>query len=110
MRRKGIVLVLILLILSVSSACYAQTAFEKSMRKLGRGVANTVTGWIEVPKQIYEVGKDENIGLGLTYGLVKGVGMGIVRTGAGVIDIVTFPFPINDYEPLLEPEFVFESE
>lgn len=110
MKRRVLVLMLILFILSVSSTCYAQSAFEKSMRKFGRGIANTVTGWIEIPKQIYEVSKEDNIGLGLTYGLAKGVGMSIIRTGSGVVDVVTFPFPINDYDPLLEPEFVFEQE
>lgn len=94
----------------MSSTCYAQGALEKCLRKLGRGIANTATGWMEVPKQMYIVSTEENIGLGLTWGLAKGVGMGVVRTGAGVLDTATFPFPINDYEPLLEPEFVFEQE
>ena len=43
--------------------------------------------------------------------LAKGIGMTIVRTGAGIYEVVTFPFPIpEDYGPVLEPEFVFSEE
>jgi putative exosortase-associated protein (TIGR04073 family) len=46
----------------------------------------------------------------MTIGLAKGVGMTIVRTGAGVYETVTFPFPIPEgYGPVLEPEFVFKA-
>ncbi len=113
MKKTGLILlslVLVVAILTTASTSYAQNAFEKSMRKLGRGIVNTTTGWMEIPKQIYTESTDKNIAVGLTYGTAKGVGMGLVRTGAGVIDTVTFPFPINDYSPLLEPEFVFEKK
>lgn len=104
---KGIVVSLVILaILNVASAAYAQNM----LRKLGRGVANILTGWIELPKNIYETSVEENVGMGLTVGLAKGIGMSIVRTGAGVYDTITFPFPIpEDYEPLLEPEYVLSE-
>lgn len=106
--KKGLVKVVvvglvILTMLSVSSMCYAQNA----LRKLGRGLANVLTGWIEIPKNIYDTSVEENIGMGLTVGLAKGIGMTVVRTGAGIYETITFPFPLpEDYEPLLEPEFV----
>lgn len=49
--------------------------------------------------------------MGLTIGLAKGLGMSVIRTGAGIYDAVTFPFPVpQDYEPLLEPEYVLGEE
>ena len=40
-------------------------------------------------------------------GTFIGIGRTVIRTGAGVYDVVTFPFPIQDYDPILEPEYVF---
>lgn len=104
---KGVIVSLVILtLLSVSSIGYAQTM----LKKLGRGLANILTGWIELPNQIYKTSVEENVGMGLTVGLAKGIGMTVVRTGAGLYDTVTFPFPIpEDYEPLLEPEYVLSE-
>ncbi len=89
---------------SAVTVCYAQDPFTK----LGRGVANTLTGWVEVPKNIYSTSVEENAFAGMTLGLAKGAGMGIVRTSAGIYEIATFPFPLpGDYRPILEPEYVF---
>ncbi len=88
----------------ISQPCYAQDAFTK----LGRGVSNTLTGWVELPKNIYNTSAEDNAFAGLTLGTAKGVGMAIVRTGAGLYEVATFPFPINpEYRPVLEPEYVF---
>jgi putative exosortase-associated protein (TIGR04073 family) len=92
--------------LGMATQCYAQDP----AKKLGRGVANILTGWVELPKNIYETSVEENVLSGLTMGLAKGVGMTIVRTGAGLYETVTFPFPIpEDYQPVLEPEYVFSE-
>jgi len=103
--KKGIIVIVALItILCVASTCYAQDPGKKLMR----GLANVVTGWVELPKNIYETSVEENVFAGLTIGLAKGIGMTIVRTGAGVYETITFPFPIpEDYAPVLEPEFVF---
>jgi len=115
---KGIKIVLsgalILCFIAVALPVFAQegSVVEKMGKKLGRGLVNVATGWIELPKNIYDTSVETNNPLmGLTYGLVKGVGMTVVRTGAGAYDVVTFLFPIpEDYEPLLDPEFVFEEK
>lgn len=108
MKYKGIIIaVVMVMVLAVASASYAQDP----AKKLGRGLANVLTGWIELPKNIYDTSVEENPLAGLTIGLAKGVGMTIVRTGAGIYEVVTFPFPIpEDYGPVLEPEFVFSEE
>lgn len=94
----------IALMLSVTTVCFAQDPFTK----LGRGVANVLTGWVELPKNIYNTSVEENAFAGLTVGLARGAGMTIVRTGAGIYEIATFPFPLpQDYKAILEPEYVF---
>ena len=104
MKKGFIVIVAVLMIFSLSANSYAQDPGQKLMR----GLANVLTGWIELPKNIYETSVEDNVFTGLTIGLAKGIGMTIVRTGAGVYELVTFPFPIpEDYAPVLEPEYVF---
>ncbi len=103
--KKGLIMaVVMIMVLAVATVSYAQDP----AKKLGRGLANILTGWIELPKNIYDTSVEDNPLAGLTIGLAKGIGMTIVRTGAGIYEVVTFPFPIpEDYGPVLEPEFVF---
>ena len=92
------------LVLGAATVCFAQDPFTK----LGRGVANTLTGWVELPKNIYDTSVQDNAFTGMTLGLAKGAAMTLVRTGAGIYEIATFPFPLpEDYRPILEPEYVF---
>lgn len=101
-----VLLLVVIFVLGMATHSYAQDP----AKKLGRGLANILTGWVELPKNIYETSVEENVLAGLTMGLAKGIGMTIVRTGAGVFETVTFPFPIpEDYKPVLEPEFVFSE-
>lgn len=96
--------VFLCLAMSAASLCHAQDAFTK----LGRGIANTLTGWVELPKNIYNTSVEDNPLAGVTLGLAKGAGMTLVRTGAGIYEIATFPFPLPEaYKPILEPEYVF---
>ena len=90
--------------MTVAHVCYAQDPFTK----LGRGVANVLTGWVEIPKNVYTTSRDENAFTGMTLGLAKGIGLTIVRTGAGLFEAATFPFPVpENFKPILEPEYVF---
>ena len=92
------------LLLGFAESASAQDPFTK----LGRGVANALTGWIEIPKNVYAVSREHNPFAGITLGLARGVGMTLVRTGAGFYEIATFPFPLpENYRPVLEPEYVF---
>ncbi|MDD5072887.1 MAG: exosortase system-associated protein, TIGR04073 family [Candidatus Omnitrophica bacterium] len=102
------ILVLVVIgLLSVSSPSYAQGA----LNKLGRGIVNTLTGWLEIPKGIVDESKANNVFTGLTVGTIKGLGLGLVRTGAGIYEALTFPFPIPEgYEPIVKPEFVYSGE
>jgi len=83
----------------------------KVSTKLSRGIINVGTSVLEVPKKAYiESSRSdqwmETFGR-LNAGVLIGVGRTVIRAGAGAFDIITFPFDINDYEPILEPEYVF---
>ena len=103
-KRFCMFLQVLVLLLATTSVCFAQDAFTK----LGRGVANALTGWVELPKNIYNTSVEDNALTGMTLGLAKGAGMTLVRTGAGIFEVASFPFPVpEDYKPILEPEYVF---
>ena len=71
---------------------------QDPIHKAGRGVVNVLTGWIEVPKQIHLGSQEENPITGLGWGLVKGVGLTILRGGIGIYETLTFPIPYpKDY-------------
>lgn len=102
--RLAFVHAMAVLLIMATTVCFAQDAFTK----LGRGVANTLTGWVELPKNIYNTSVEDNAFSGMTLGLAKGAGMTLVRTGTGIYEIATFPFPLpENYVPILEPEYVF---
>jgi len=107
MKKALIVAVVALMIINITSTCHAQ----EMTRKLGRGLGNILTGWIELPKNIYDTSMESNVFAGLTLGTAKGVGMTVMRTVVGAYETVTFPIPLpEDYKPIVEPEFVIQSD
>lgn len=81
----------------------------KMTGKLARGFVNIVTCIGEVPNQMVKMGHSDGFWAAITLGLLKGVGMAVVRFGAGVFDVAFFlsPWP-DDWKPVLEPAYVWE--
>ena len=73
-------------------------AFEK----LGRGAANFLTGWMEVPLNIGYRYTPRDAATSMFTGAALGIMKGVVRTGVGLYEVVTFflPYPEN-YAPIL---------
>ena len=105
--KKKVVIAIMAGVLIVGFAAVASA--DNCFNKLGRGVVNTATGWLEYPNQIVEVSKEYNPFAGLTFGQAKGVGYGVYRTGIGVFDAVTFAIPPYD-AVYMQPDFVFGHE
>ena len=83
----------------------------KAFTKLTRGGVNLITGWVEIPKRIQETSQASGTAAGFTWGLLRGLGHGFIRTAAGAYELVTFPFPAPpDYQPVIRPEYVFSTE
>lgn len=92
------------MIIALTAPVHAQDPFTK----LGRGVANTLTGWLEIPKGVHTTANETNAFVGMTGGLAKGLGAGLVRTAAGLYETFTFPLPVpQNYASVIEPEYVF---
>lgn len=64
-------------------------------RKLGRGFANVMWGWSELFINPAEINERDGNAAAWSYGGIKGAGRFFFRMGAGVWEIVSFPFATN---------------
>lgn len=84
-------------------------AGAKMMKKAIRGGQNLAFGVVtDVPRTVYYESREHGPLYGVPIGLFKGIGLGLVRTGVGLYELLTFPLPVNDYEPVVLPALPFE--
>ena len=69
MKRRAVCAALVLA--GVSLWCVPAWA-QDPIHKMGRGVVNVLTGWIELPKQIHLGSQEDNPVIGVGSGLFKG--------------------------------------
>jgi len=88
-----------------------QEIVDAMANKAVRGIANTATGWLEFPKQIYLTYKEDGVAKGIFVGPLKGVGMTLFRTVAGAVETLTFfvAYP-GFYDPYVDPAFAWQKE
>lgn len=113
MKRPWIAVGMALVLLTgsaVGPAWAEQDTGRLVMTKLFRGMVNAVTGWMEIPKQMIQTSEQSGVGVGVTWGFVKGLGWAVGRSMIGGYEIVTFPFPVpEEYRPVLQPEYVLSD-
>ena len=86
---------------------------QDPIHKMGRGLVNVLTGWIELPKQIHLGSQEDNPITGLGRGLLKGAGLTILRGGIGIYEALTFPLPYprdfaSPYEQMELSDYAWE--
>ena len=69
-----------------------------AIRKLGRGIGNLTTGSNEILNAMDVTNPTMSSSGIFSYGIVLGVGRTLMRLGAGIYEVTTFPFP--SYNPL----------
>jgi putative exosortase-associated protein (TIGR04073 family) len=72
-------------------------------RKFGRGLSNLLFASSELPDSVCKVNKMEGNVAATGYGAVFGLERSTARHTIGLLEILTFPFPIwhNSYRPIL---------
>ncbi|WP_308457303.1 exosortase system-associated protein, TIGR04073 family [Nitrosomonas ureae] len=60
--------------------------------KISQGVANIAFGFIEIPKNIINITNDQNIFVGMNWGVIRGVAHGVSRTLVGGTEFLTYRF------------------
>ena len=105
--KKPIILIPVIAFLFLSCAAYADTP----VKKLGRGAANIIFCWLEVPKGIGDANTENGPIAAGTFGVLQGIVKTGIRAGVGVYEVVTFLVPIPPhYAPVLtDPEFFLEE-
>ena len=84
---------------------------HSAMEKLGRGVMNVITGWMEIPVTIEKRYNPHDTATSIASGTLLGLVRAVIRTAAGVYEGVTFLIPIpEDYAPLMPPLEYFTHE
>ncbi|MCB1937265.1 MAG: exosortase system-associated protein, TIGR04073 family [Nitrosomonas sp.] len=106
MRKTIQTLILLSVILFLPNSAFAQNYPTKVGEKLGNGIANAVTGVVEVPKTIMITGRRHGATYGMTAGLFTGIFHAVGRSLAGALDIATFLVPTT---PIVQPNFIWDN-
>jgi len=85
--------VFLIALFAFGATAFAGDYGSQAAAKFSRGIVNLTTGWLEVPKNISNESRQSNVGVGLTYGTVKGSLHTVGRTAAGAFDVATFFVP-----------------
>ncbi len=108
---------LFLAVMLALSGAYAEASVVKEMNsnkaltKFSRGVTNVATSPGEFVTQIpAAMEQNPDYLTGFIASIGRGIGYSLLRAGAGIYDIATFPFPgPTDYKPIMKPETIFEK-
>lgn len=84
----------------------AESYPAKAGEKLVNGVANVVTGIVEIPKTIIIISRSEGVAYGATAGFMMGITQMAGRTLHGALDVATFMIPTK---PLVTPDYVWKD-
>jgi putative exosortase-associated protein (TIGR04073 family) len=102
----------------LAQACFAgppllgepESTVKLTSQKLWRGIVNTATGVGELIRQPILCTREEGVA-GIPVGLFNGVSMSVLRTGAGLLEVATFPWILDEttgYGSLLNPDYVWQ--
>lgn len=101
-------LIVLALALGFTSSAFADIQDPPSndygpTRKLGRGIANLFLAPAEITVTVATINTQEGNSSAATYGVVRAAGRTAMRQGVGLLEILTFPFPIHrgTYYPIL---------
>lgn len=94
-------------LLSTGSA-YAgdgQSYFSGFSSKLSQGFANIAVGVGEIPKNVVNISHEQNILVGMSWGLLRGVLQTVSRTTVGAAELITSPIPTKDF---ITPPYIWD--
>ncbi len=93
-------------IFCLSNGVMAHNYPTKVGEKLGNGIANAVTGVVEIPKTMIVTGHRHGATYGMTAGLFTGIFHAVGRSLTGALDIATFLIPTT---PIAKPAYIWDN-
>ena len=95
--------------LAASAEQKPEMIVEKMAVKFTRGVANTFTSIVELPKQTILTVREQG-GAGYVVGPVKGIGMTLYRGVIGMAEAIFCMVPAPGYfDPMIDPPYVWNG-
>ncbi len=92
-------------LLSTGSALADEQGYLSGVgSKFSQGLANTATGFIELPKNIINISHEQNVFVGLSWGVLRGVFETVSRTTVGAAELITSPIPTGAF---ITPNYVW---
>jgi len=99
-------LIISIMFLAVPNLVWADQYPDKVVEKLGNGLANAVTGVVEIPKTITIVGNRDGVIHGMTIGFLTGIANAVGRSLSGAFDIATFLIPTTSF---VKPAYIWDD-
>ncbi|GDX59662.1 hypothetical protein LBMAG31_05380 [Nitrosomonadaceae bacterium] len=103
---KSLLIVSSLIFLTPSVHAHDASYVTHVGNKLGYGIANIATGWVEVPKNIMIVGQRDGVVAGAITGVFTGVFQMVGRTAYGIMETATFLIPTH---PIVKPGYIWDN-
>lgn len=73
--------------------------------KVTQGFFNMTGGIVELPKNIVNISSDQNILVGMSWGLLRGVAHTVDRTLIGAVEFISSPIPSDEF---ISPAYPWE--
>ncbi|MCK9605483.1 MAG: exosortase system-associated protein, TIGR04073 family [Methylomonas sp.] len=83
--------------LMAAPTAHAESYIQGFSNKVSQGFANIAFGFVEIPKNVINISSEQNIFVGMTWGLLRGVGHTVGRTLVGTAELVTSPIPTSEF-------------
>lgn len=83
--------------LMTAPTAHAESYIQGFSNKVSQGLANIAFGFVEIPKNVINISSEQNIFVGMTWGLLRGVGHTVGRTLVGTAELVTSPIPTSEF-------------
>lgn len=83
--------------LMAAPTAHAETYMQGFSNKVSQGLANIAFGFVEIPKNVINISNQHNVFVGMTWGLLRGVGHTVGRTLVGTAELVTSPIPTKEF-------------
>lgn len=83
--------------LMAAPAVNAESYLAGFTNKLSQGVSNMATGFLEIPKNVVNITHEQNIFVGMTWGLLRGTAHGVSRTLVGGAEFLSSPIPTKEF-------------
>ncbi|MEY4960938.1 MAG: hypothetical protein RL610_1117 [Pseudomonadota bacterium] len=103
---KSLLIVSSLIFLTPSVHAHEASYVTHMGNKLGYGIVNIATGWVEVPKNIMIVGQRDGVVSGATTGVFTGLFHMVGRTAYGIMETATFFIPTH---PIVKPGYIWDN-